>query len=311
MTAGLSGHSGHSELSGLPADSEPAALGGLGGLGAGRTVALSAAEVHVYDVGRPDGPAVVFLHGFLTSAVTWRQIWPTLADRYRVVLVDLPGSGRSPDPRGEWSADRAADLLAELLAALDLDEATVVGSQLGGSLAAWLAARHPERVSRLVVMAAGALGETTNNLTLFRLLAAPLLGRVVTRLFPAGLFATKWAAAHGPGHRPDPEMVAAYHRQLRQRGPAMARFGLGIRRSYGPDFEVLAGPLAGSTVPTLLLFGAEDRQVPPSTGERFAELLPRSRLVLLPGCGDFPQEERPAEVGAALVDFLDAQGASA
>lgn len=279
---------------------------GVWELGQGRTVELADADVHVYQTGRPDGPPVVLLHGFLTSAVTWRHVHPVLARQHRVLLVDLPGCGRSPDPRSDgWTADRCADLLVELFDTLGLRAPDVVGSQMGGSLAAWLAARHPDRVSRLVVMAAGALGENPANLGLYRLLCAPVLGGVVARLFPRRVFATKWAAAHGPGYRPDPLAVTTYHRQLRERGPAMARFGLGVRLSYGQSFEVLAGPLAGLPVPTLLLFGEEDKLVPPSTGRRFAELLPASRLVLLPGCGDFPQEERPAEVAAAVAAFLD------
>lgn len=276
-------------------------------LAEGRVVAVAGADgadLHVYETGLVDGLPVLLLHGFLTSAETWRAVLPALA-RHRVVLVDLPGFGMSPDPRTDgWTAERVADLLAGLLDALGLATPAVVGSQMGGSLAAWLAARHPERVSRLVVMAAGALGEAAANLGLYRLLATPVLGAAVARTFPRRLFSAEWAAAHGPGFMPDPAAVARWHRQLQRRGPAMARFGLGVRLSYGESFDVLPGLLSGLPTPTLLLFGADDRLVPPATGRRFAELLPNSRLVLLPGCGDFPQEERPAEVAAALTEFL-------
>ncbi|ROO50972.1 pimeloyl-ACP methyl ester carboxylesterase [Micromonospora sp. Llam0] len=283
-------------------------VSGLRELGQGRTIALSTADVHVYDTGVPDGQPVVLLHGFLTNSATWRHVHAALAENHRLVLVDLPGSGRSPDPRtGDWTADRCTDMLAELFDVLSLASPVVIGSQMGGSLAAWLAARHPTRVSRLVVMAAGALGEEAGNLWLYRLLAMPVLGGVVARVFPRRLFAARWAAAHGPGFRPEPDAVVSYHRQLRMRGPAIARFGLGIRRSYGPSFDVLVGPLAGLRTPTLLLFGAEDRLVPPSTGRRFADLLPDSRLVVLPGCGDFPQEEKPDETVAEITAFLRAR----
>ncbi|MDQ2583478.1 alpha/beta fold hydrolase [Saccharothrix yanglingensis] len=278
---------------------------GARALGEGRVVGLGDADVHVYEVGPADGPPVVLLHGFLTSATTWRDVHPVLAERHRVVLVDLPGCGRSPAPRARgWTAARAADLLVELFDALGLDAPVVVGSQMGGSLAAWLAARHPHRVSRLVVLAAGALGEGAANLGLYRALARPVLGPALARLFPYRVFAAKWAAAHGPDHRPDPAAVRAYHRQFRARGAEMARFALGVRLSYGESFDALAGPLEGLDVPTLLLFGAADRLVPPSTGHRFAELVPGSRLVLLPGCGDFPQEEAAAAVAASVTGFL-------
>ncbi|WP_112263242.1 alpha/beta fold hydrolase [Lentzea terrae] len=274
-------------------------------LGESSTIRLRDADLRVYQTGPADGPPVVLLHGFLTSAVTWRDVHPGLARRHRVVLVDLPGCGGSPAPRArDWTAARAAGLLVELFDALGLAAPAVVGSQMGGSLAAWLAALHPGRVSRLVVMAAGALGEGAANLGLYRALAAPVAGPLLAALFPYRPFAEKWAAAHGPGFVPDPAVVRGYHRQLRRRGAVMARFGLGVRLSYGEDFDALAGPLDGLAIPALLLFGAEDRLVPPSTGHRFAELIPGSRLVLLPGCGDFPQEEAPAAVVAALTDFL-------
>ncbi|OLR94842.1 alpha/beta fold hydrolase [Actinokineospora bangkokensis] len=282
---------------------------GLSALGAGRTIALDGADLRVYEAGPVDGPPVVLLHGFLTNATTWRDVWPALAERHRVVLVDLPGCGGSPAPRaGGWTAGTAAGLLVSLFDALDLAAPAVVGSQMGGSLAAWLAALHPDRVSRLVVMAAGALGEGAANLGLYRALATPVLGPLVARLLPRGSFEQKWAAAHGPASTPDPDAVAAYHQQFATRGAVMARFALGVRLSYGESFDALAGPLDGLAVPTLLLFGAEDRLVPPSTGRRFAELIPGSRLVLLPGCGDFPQEEAPEAVAAAVAAFLAEAG---
>jgi len=279
---------------------------GTTGLGPGLTIALPGADVHVHETGRADGPPVVLLHGFLTSSYTWRHVYPALVHQHRVVLVDLPGCGSSPDPRSSrWSADQVADLLVALLDALGLTDVALVGSQMGGSLAAWTAARHPGRVSRLVVMAAGALGEDAANLGLYRALGAPVVGPVLARLFPRGPFAARWASAHGEQNPPEPAAVTRYHRQLRRRGAAMARFGLGVRLSYGESFDVLAGPLTGLPVPTLLVFGEDDRLVPPSTGRRFAELIPDARLVLLAGCGDFPQEEEPERVAAILAEFLD------
>lgn len=280
--------------------------------GPGRIVPLRDADLCVYETGPDGGSPVVLVHGFLTCSQTWRGVVPLLAGRHRVVLVDLPGCGGSPPPRRrKWTASAAADLLVSLFDALDLAAPTLVGSQMGGSIAAWLAVEHPERVSRLVVMAAGVLGENAANQGLYHALAAPLLGPLVARALPYRVFAEKWAAAHGPGFSLDPEVVAGYHRQLRTRGAVLARFGLGVRLSYGASFDVLAGPITGLALPTLLLFGADDRLVPPSTGERFAQLVAGSRLVLLPGVGDFPQEEAPAEVGAAVNGFLDLHRGSA
>ncbi|HEY6794520.1 MAG TPA: alpha/beta hydrolase [Kineosporiaceae bacterium] len=275
----------------------------------GRTISLADADLYAYEAGPASGDAVVLVHGFLTSSATWRHIYPELARRHRVVLLDLPGCGRSPAPRRrDWTASRAAALLVAAFDALGLEHPTLIGSQLGGSIASWVAAEHPDRIEALVVMAAGALGEAGSNLALYRALAAPVLGPLVARALPYRFFAARWAAAHGPGHPPDRQAVARYHEQLRERGAVMARFGLGVRRSYGESFDALAGPITRVSVPTLLIFGDADPLVPPSTGHRYAELVPHARLVLLPGCGDFPQEEAPREVLAALRGFLGGTG---
>ncbi|MET8079281.1 alpha/beta hydrolase [Streptomyces sp. NPDC005303] len=272
---------------------------------AGRLVDLAAGQVRVYEKGRPDGPALVFLHGFLTSAFTWRNVYPAFTGGYRVILVDLPGSGDTPPPGdGRWDAAHWIRLVEELLEELGIGSAILVGSQMGGSLAAWFAALRPERVDRLVLMAAGALGESEANLTLYRLLAHRWLGAWIARLFPKGMFERRWLAAHGPGYRPEPGVLDRYFRQLRRQGAQMARVGLELRLSYGERFDALAGPISGLAIPTLLIFGAEDRLVPVSTGRRFASLLSDASLVELPDCGDFPQEEKPKEITEAISGFL-------
>ncbi|MEU6586865.1 alpha/beta hydrolase [Nocardia sp. NPDC046763] len=273
--------------------------------GVEKMIELPDADLHIYEAGPRNAEPLVLLHGFLTSAITWRGVADALSESHRVIVVDLPGCGGSPDPRArEWTASRASDLIMGLFDAMTLDRPTLIGSQMGGSIAAFAAGLHPDRVSRLVIMAAGALGEGAANLTLYRALATPVLGPVLAAAFPRGAFTKKWLAAHGSAFVPDHEIIRTYHDQLRKRGHVMARFGLGVRLSYGESFDALAQHLLGLDVPTLLLFGAADQLVPPSTGRRFAELMPRSRLVLLDGCGDFPQEEAPTEVATQIAAFL-------
>lgn len=276
-----------------------------GGLQGGRLVALSDADLHVYEEGPAGGAPIVLLHGFLTSAFTWRRVYPALAQHHRVFLVDLPGSGRSPDPRvGHWSADRCIEILADLFNVLELDAPTLVGSQMGGSLAAWFAGKYRHRVGRLVIMSAGVLGEAQTNLTLYRLLANPWIGPWFARHFPQRNFEQRWRSAHGPGHTDEIGATAYYFAQLQTRGHVMAKLGLGVRLSYGESFDALANLIEGLKVPTLLLFGGADPLVPAATGRRFEQLLLDARLVVLNGCGDFPQEERPEEVTAEILTFL-------
>jgi pimeloyl-ACP methyl ester carboxylesterase len=155
-----------------------------------------------------------------------------------------------------------------------------------------------------VLIAAGALGEAETNLTLYRLLANPRTGPWLARHFPRRAFLKAWKASHGPEYHEDAAVSARNLEQLRFRGHSMARLGLGVRLSYGKSFDALAGPISGLDIPTLLIFGEADALVPAATGRRFQALMPDARLILLPSCGDFPQEENPARVATEILNFL-------
>ncbi|WP_437626755.1 alpha/beta fold hydrolase [Sorangium sp. So ce1151] len=260
----------------------------------------------------PEGaPVLVFLHGYLTAARTWDGVCSRLSPRFRCVALDLPACGDSPAPRRsvEWSLDLFAGVCDGLLDALRIERVNLVGSQMGGSIATWYTAKHPERVSRLAVMASGILGETTANMRLYRALASPWTGWLVKRILPRGQFMKRWSYAHGPERGANLDNFERYFDQFRRTADVQSRIALGVRASFGTSFSAAAPLLSGLKTPTLLLFGEADRIVPPSTGDRFHELLPESRLVKIPGCGDFPQEEFPEVVAEELGRFFAADGA--
>ncbi|HEU4727135.1 MAG TPA: alpha/beta hydrolase [Kofleriaceae bacterium] len=256
--------------------------------------------------GPADAPVLVFLHGYLTAARTWDAVCNRLAPRFRSVAIDLPACGDSPRPPRDvaWSLDTFAGICDGLCEALGQDRVDLVGSQMGGSIAAWYAARRPERVRRLAVMASGILGETAANMGLYRALASRWTGWLVKRILPRKQFLQRWSRAHGPERGPNLSNFGYYFEQFRQTADIQTRIALGVRASFGTRFGDAAPLLQGLATPTLLLFGAADKIVPPSTGDRFRELLPASRLVKIPGCGDFPQEEYPELVAAELLRFF-------
>jgi len=266
---------------------------------------IARVEVDVTHWGTPSATGIVLLHGFLTSSHAWRRIGPALASRgHYVVALDFPGSGDSVAPAGiEWTASLAAEMVATALARLGLTRVTLVGTQMGGSIAAWVSTLLPARLERMVLMAAGALGETTRNMTLFRALAQPWLGPWLCRWFPESLFRKKWVAAHGPGHEVDESALAHYLACFRRSGSAQANFALGVRSSYGEDFDQLEPLLQDVKIPTLLVWGEQDQVVPVATGQRFARAITGAELVVIPGCGDFPQEEAPDEVSRLVDEF--------
>lgn len=258
-----------------------------------------------FEGGAAGGPPLLLLHGFLTSSFTWRHVWGRLAGDHRLLALDLPGYGES-QPVGEApSIDDYARALDGVFEERGLSAATVVGTAMGGSIAAWFAYRYPHRVRRLVLMAAGGMGETSRNLWLFRLLATRRPGGAICRHFPRGLFAKLWRAAYDRAEVATDPVVDVYLRGLRASGDMQMRIGLRVRASYD---ETYAAAMRRILAPTLLVWGEDDRVVPLCYAERYLATIPRARLVVVPRCGDFPQEEQPGRVSDVIREFVADDG---
>ncbi len=117
-------------------------------------VEVQGMRLHVRDSGPREAPAVLMLHGFGGSLQTWDTWAPALSGSLRVIRLDLPGSGLSnPDPTGDYSDGRSITLILALMDQLQLKRASLVGHSMGGRIAWTLAATHPQRVDKLVLVA--------------------------------------------------------------------------------------------------------------------------------------------------------------
>ena len=139
------------------------------------------------------------------SAVAWKQVLPTLARRFTVVVPDLLGHGESAKPRGEYSISGHANVLRDLLAALGHGRATLVGQSFGGGVAMQLAYQYPEHCERLVLVSSGGLGREVSRL--LRALSLPGAEHVFPlfcspTLRDAGQRVVDWSG--GLGLRPSP-----------------------------------------------------------------------------------------------------------
>src|SRR6201997_2687364 len=111
-----------------------------------------------------DGPPLVLIHGMVNSSRHWEQVALRLADRYTVIAPDLIGHGDSATPRGDYSLGAHAAVIRDLLAAIGVDRATVVGHSLGGGVAMQFFYQFPQRVERLVLVSSGGLGRKVSPL---------------------------------------------------------------------------------------------------------------------------------------------------
>ncbi|TDQ55346.1 alpha/beta fold hydrolase [Actinorugispora endophytica] len=285
-----------------------------------RTVSAGGTRFHVAEAG--EGPLVLLLHGFPQFWWAWRHQIPALAAAgYRAVAVDLRGYGASDKtPRGYDLLTAASDA-AGLVRALGEVDAVVVGHGIGG-LAAWtMSACFPGAVRRLAVlsmphplrmreaMLEGRQGWAARHLLGHQVPMVPERRLVADDAEPVARMLRGWS---GPGW-PDAET----ERRCRDafRIPMVAHCSLEYHRwlfrsRFRPDgYRYLRRMRRPCTVPTLYVHGALDPLVLPAAArgsERYVAAPYRWRLV--PGAGHFPHQERPEQVNALLMEWLDNDG---
>lgn len=266
-------------------------------------VRVAGQHVHVEQAG--EGESVVLLHGFGGSTYLWRQVTPRLAARFRVVAIDLNGFGWTERPRARqaYTLEGQEALVLGVLDALGIERAHLVGHSYGGGLAIWIAARHPGRVRSLSLVASTL--PTYASARRSRWAAwRPLVALFVrTRALREGFVRRGLERAVADPAVVTDELVRAYLARLRVEGATRAFQGL-TAPTDGPRPEVRLEELR---VPTLGVWGEQDRLLSVEDGARGVGRIPGSRLVRLAGVGHLPMEEAPDRLAAALAEFLAAQ----
>jgi pimeloyl-ACP methyl ester carboxylesterase len=265
---------------------------------------VDARRVHLADLGGARrGAPLVLLHGLGGRWQHWLENMPRLAERRRVVAVDLPGFGRSQMPLEPISIAGYARTLDRVCDLLELDAAVFVGSSLGGMVAAELALRSPERVAALVLVGAACLAPA--ELAAARTHVALDVLRRVTRALPRGV--------NGTLTRPRARHLA-FATVLRH--PTLIATDMlfeltGADRPPGSlsALEALGAHevrdhLAEIDVPTLVLHGRNDMLIPAADGEELATLIADARIDIFDDTGHLPMVERPARFNDALLDFI-------
>jgi pimeloyl-ACP methyl ester carboxylesterase len=267
----------------------------------------------VYRIGGDDlasgRPVLLLVHGMAGSSTTWREVMPALAQRYTVIAPDLPGHGESDKPRQDYSLGAHANVLRDLLIALGIDHATIVGHSLGGGVAMQLAYQHPQYCERLVLASSGGLGQDVS--WMLRALTLPGVEYLTPVLFPsfvrnAGNTISRRLRSLGLRAPRVEEQWRSYVSLTDQETRhAFLRTLRAVVDAGGQSVSAHDRLYLASRLPTLILWGERDRIIPVAHAHDAHAAMPGSRLVLFAESGHFPHTEEPARFVEAVVELVD------
>jgi pimeloyl-ACP methyl ester carboxylesterase len=227
---------------------------------------------------------------------------------YTVLAPDFLGHGRSTKPLGDYSLGNQASAMRDLLHILDIERVSVVGQSFGGGVALQFAYQFPERCERLVLVDAGGLGREVS--WMLRLLTLPATEYVMPVLFPT--FARSWGdsvvrflGGRGVRHARAVEMWRSY-RSLTDPASrsAFVRTMRAVIDPGGQSVSAVSRLYLAAHMPTLIVWGDQDKIIPVVHAAQAHEAIPNSRLEIMEGVGHFPHVEEPARFVEILTDFL-------
>lgn len=255
---------------------------------------------------RGQGEPIVFVHGLLVNGDLWRKVVPLLCGSYRCITPDWPlGSHSVPlAPAADLTPPGLARLIADFMAALDLEDVTVVGNDTGTALSQLVATAHPERVGRLVLTT----GDAFDNFPpkMFK-------GVIVLGYVPPSLWLVDKAARPQKVRRAtlaplsktlrDPAIFESYAGQLKHGGIRrdLAKVLKSLRARYT---EEAAEKLPNLAAPALMVWAPEDRFFPNEHAQRLADLVPDGRVVQVRDSLAFVSEDQPERTAEAIAAFM-------
>jgi pimeloyl-ACP methyl ester carboxylesterase len=267
----------------------------------------SASPIKLYHEIYGQGDPLLCIHGFGASLYSWRNFIEPLSKNYQLILVDLKGCGKSPKPHDtKYSTQDHADLLYQLILEHDLRNLTLIGNSLGGALSLLLSlmladAGESARLKSLVLIDAGAYKEYVP--TYLKLLSVPLINLGVYLVPSRFAVRTILRKAYYDPSKITEEQIAAYTAPIAAPGGKHALRETG-RQLVPANFEQLIKRYKDITVPTLIIWGRQDKIIPLKVGELLNRDIANSTLKIIERCGHAPQEEKPEETVPLVLEFL-------
>jgi pimeloyl-ACP methyl ester carboxylesterase len=256
------------------------------------------------------GDPVLLIHGLGGNWTAWLETIPALARRYRVIAVDLPGFGGSAPSGNGISVTGYSRTLSHLLEELAVDNPVVVGSSLGGWVAADLTLRSPDRVRALVLVdAAGIVPTSWERLKALAMMEGAARMAPYAPRFRSAVASRRRLRAWALRYTIDrPEELAAdlvYMALPAAPDPGFRPALVASKRSWS---DAWCDRLTEIDCPTLIIWGARDSLLPLRHGREYARRIVTSRLHVIPDAGHLPMIERPRECNQLMLEFIEEVG---
>ena len=262
-------------------------------------------KVNYVEMGSGPGLDLVFVHGLSGSWQNWLEQLPHFASSHRVLAMDLPGFGASPLPPWAISVERYAMLLRDLCTTLEVGDCALIGNSMGGFISAEATAHRPEWFAKLVLVSAAGVSharmrrEPAEAVSRMAVAAAPIALKMQATAMRRPR--VRWGAFRSLAHQPlrlRPELLYEFFHN----GAGKPGFLHAVRGLVGYD---ILDRLEDVEVPTLIVWGRNDRIVPPGDALEYGRLLRNSRTVIFDHTGHIPMAERPVRFNRVLETFLD------
>jgi len=237
---------------------------------------------------------LVLIHGLGASAERWDQVIPLFSDNYRVVVPDIIGFGYSDKPLVDYTPEFFSEFLKKFFVASDIKRPNLIGSSLGGQMAADYTASHPQNIEKLVLVSpSGNMTKSTPALDAY----------IMAALYPNEQSAKNaFELMEGSGHIVREEIINGFVERMRLPNAKLAFMStlLGIKNS-----KLITSKLQTISTPTMIIWGSDDPVIPIQHADSFVSTIQDCRFFRMDGCGHTPYVQDPHTFASKVLEFLN------
>lgn len=265
-------------------------------------------QVHYCDSGG-DGQVIVALHGICDALQTWDEWTEAMKGRYRIVRPDLPGFGLTgPAADGDYSKEAYVAFLEDFLRKLKIEKCILIGNSLGGAIAWNYALSYPERIERLILVDPAGYPLTLPGP--LKIVSTPVLRQISKWIAPKFIFRLSVKQVFGDSSKITDDIVDRFYELNLRPGNRQALMDIVAAISQLNDDPGFSRRIRNIAVPTLLLWGKEDRWIPVSQAQQWQADVKDLKAIIYEGVGHVPQMEIPAKCAQDVDQWLTSEMSS-